>query len=121
MQTSEMLMEMGLEMCVTTVPASTTRTRLTQTMTLWEMHVTATLTGMGELVDIQRDEFGREVRVNVNVNVRTCQCFTKPRKCTGELRYSATRVLNFDTVWNRMVACLTCFAYAEMPLMFAGW
>ena len=49
--------------------------------------MTATLTGMGELVDIQRDEFGREVRVNVNVNVKTCQCFTKPRKCTGESMY----------------------------------
>jgi len=54
-----MLTEMGLETCVTTVRASTTRTRLTQTTILWEMHVTATLTEMGELVDVQRDDLGR--------------------------------------------------------------
>jgi hypothetical protein len=65
MQTSEMVMEMGLEMCVITVPASPTRTRLTLTMILWEMHVTATLTGMGELVNKWREDLGREVKVNV--------------------------------------------------------
>jgi hypothetical protein len=76
MLTSEILMEMGLEMCVITVPASPTRTRLTQTMILWEMHVTATLTGMGELVNECRVEFGREVKVKVNV--KECLCLTNP-------------------------------------------
>ena len=79
--------------------------------------MTATSTGMGELVDIQRDELGREVKVNV----KACQCFNKPWKCTGQLRYRATHILNFDTVWNRMVSCLSCFACVEMPLVFAGW
>jgi hypothetical protein len=54
-QINEMLMEMGLEMCVTTVPAFPTQTRLTLTTILWEMHVTVTLIGTGELVNQWRD------------------------------------------------------------------
>jgi hypothetical protein len=65
--------------------------------------VTATLTEMGELFDIQRDDLGRQVKVSVNITVKACQCCIKPWKHTGELRYSATHILNFDTVWKRIV------------------
>ena len=34
--------------------------------------MTATLTEMGELLDIQRDDLGRQMRVNVNVSVKAC-------------------------------------------------
>jgi metal-sulfur cluster biosynthetic enzyme len=42
------------------------------------MHVTATLTEMGELVDIQTDDLGRQVKVIVNITVKACQCCIKP-------------------------------------------
>lgn len=83
--------------------------------------MTATLTEMGELVDQQRDKLGKEVKVDVNISVKACQCFTKPWKCTGESRYSPTHILNFDTVWKRKVSCLSCIACVEMKLVFAGW
>ena len=82
--------------------------------------MTATLTGMGELVDKQIEDLGRQVKVNINVNVKACQCFMKPCEHTGELRYSPTHILNFDNVWKRMVSCLSCIAYIEIPLAFSG-
>ena len=83
--------------------------------------MTATLTEMGELVDVQRDDLGRQINVNVNIYVSACQCCIKPWKRTGELKYSPTYILNFDSVWKRMVSCLSCIACVEMPLVFAVW
>jgi len=75
---------------------------------------------MGELVDIRIDDLGRQVKVNVNINVKACHCCIKPWKRTGELRYSVTYVLNCDTVWKRMVSCLSCIVCVEVPLVFVG-
>jgi hypothetical protein len=112
-----MLMEMGLETCVTIVPASRTQTRLTQTMILWEMHVTATLTEMGELVN---EWFWKKSEGKYK------GAYASPSHDDIQERWSVVaHILNFGTVCKRMVTFmpwLRCLCRSAIGLCWMeGW